>query len=251
MRPILARGCADVPGKLWFVASGGVDLADNGPRMPYLVHLGYVLMLGGFLARDILVLRSLLVCAQVIVAVYAVSVAVPSIGAWNALFAFINAVWVALILRERREVRIDGDLQEIYRTRFAAMSPREFLRWWQLGRPALLHGGSLTRDGVHPSALYFILEGEVAVTRGGHAVTELPAGFFVAEMSLITGRPANADADAAGDVRVQQWERGTLDALRTRDLAMWTKVQSALGADLVDKIRRLDADRNDTVLAMP
>jgi hypothetical protein len=219
--------------------------------MPYLVHLGYVLMLGGFLARDILVLRSLLVCAQIIVAVYAINAAVLAIGAWNALFAIINAVWVVLILRERRKVHIPGELQEIYRTRFAAMTPREFLRWWQLGHAEVRRGMPLTRDGVQPAALYFILDGEVAIRRGRHTVTELPAGFFVAEMSLITGRAANADADPIGDVRVQQWDRSALEALRARDLAMWTKVQSAIGADLVDKIQRLDAQRTDTVLAMP
>jgi hypothetical protein len=46
-----------------------------------LVHIGYLLMLAGLLARDVLVLRSLLLAAQIILALYAVSIAVPVITA--------------------------------------------------------------------------------------------------------------------------------------------------------------------------
>jgi CRP-like cAMP-binding protein len=99
----------------------------------------------------------------------------------------------------------------------------------------------LTRAGAHPSWLYFLLEGAAAVKRSDSVVTELSAGFFVGEMSLITGRPANADVDAVGEVRVHCWTRKDLTDLRARDLGMWTKVLSAIGADLVQKIQRGEA----------
>ena len=121
------------------------------------------------------------------------------------------------------------------------MTPAEFLKWWRLGRKDGLRDGRLTREGAHPASLYFILDGTVRVRRGDTTITQLPAGFFVGEMSLITGHPANADADTIGEVHVQQWSRAELDDLRTRDVTLWTKVQSALGADLVEKIQRGDA----------
>ena len=98
----------------------------------------------------------------------------------------------------------------------------------------------LTRAGAQPSSLYFILRGVVQVTRGGALVTEVPAGFFVGEMSLVTGRPANANVDAVTDVDVQRWPRAAVEELRARDQALWIKVQSAIGADLVRKIQRGD-----------
>jgi hypothetical protein len=207
---------------------------------PYLVHLGYSLMLCGFLARDILFLRGVLATAQVVLALYAFGISVPAITAWNGLLAAINAVWFAVILRERRQVHVPPDLQPIHRTHFAAMTAAEFLRWWRLGREVSLRDEPLTRDGAHPSFLYFIRAGTAQVRRGDVALTELGAGFFVGEMSLITGRPANADVNAAGEVQVHRWTREDLGQLRARDLGMWTKVQSAIGADLVQKIQRGD-----------
>ena len=206
----------------------------------YLVHLGYLLMLAGLLARDILVLRSLLLGAQIILATYAVSIAVPAITAWNIVFATINVVWIGLIVRERRATQVPVALRTIHERHFAAMSPAEFLRWWRLGRTETIHARRLTREGVTPSSLYFVLAGAARVQRGDTEVTQLGPGSFVGEMSLVTGRAANADVEPIGEVTVRQWDRTDVEPLQARDLAMWTKIQSAIGVDLVAKIRRGD-----------
>jgi CRP-like cAMP-binding protein len=98
----------------------------------------------------------------------------------------------------------------------------------------------LTREGVTPSSLYFVLAGAATVQRGKAELTQLGAGSFVGEMSLVTGRAANADVDPVGEVTVQRWDRTDVDPLRARNLAMWTKIQSAIGVDLVSKIQRGD-----------
>jgi CRP-like cAMP-binding protein len=208
--------------------------------MAYLIHLGYIITLCAFLVRDILLLRSLLIVAQTIVATFAFSrgADVLPIALWNTLFALINVVWVVLILRERRAVQLPPDLQPIYEKHFAALTPREFMRWWGLGKRVTLRDERLASSGVHPDWLYFLLKGTVRVKRGQMTVTDLPAGFFVAEMSLLTGQPANADVDAAGEVEVIRWPARELKALRGRSPGLWVKVQSAIGFDLVEKIRR-------------
>ncbi len=208
--------------------------------MAYLIHLGYIITLCAFLVRDILLLRSLLIVAQSIVATFAFSRGpdVLPIALWNSLFAVINIVWVVLILRERRQVQLPADLQPLYDKHFAALSPREFMRWWALGTRVSLRDERLASSGLHPDWLYFLLKGTVRVKRGQMTVTELPAGFFVAEMSLLTGQPANADVDAVGDVEVMRWPARDLRQLRSRSPGLWVKVQSAIGFDLVEKIRR-------------
>jgi hypothetical protein len=208
--------------------------------LAYLIHFGYLLMLAGFLARDVLLLRALLLAAQVIVAVYAASIAVPAIAAWNGLFATVNAVWVVIIIRQRQRVRVPKELRDIHTAHFAAMSAGEFLRWWRLGERVMLRDEPLTRDGASPAWLYFILDGVARVTRSASTLADLPAGCFVGEMSLVTGAPANADVDALGGVTVQRWPRPRVEDLRARDLTLWVKVQSAIGADLVQKIERGD-----------
>jgi len=204
----------------------------------YLVHVGYVVTLCAFLARDILHLRGLLVVAQTIVATYAFLIGVQAIGAWNSLFACINIVWVVQILRARRAVHLPPDLRALYERHFAAMAPPEFIRWWKMGHRETMRERRLTWAGSKPESLFFLLSGSVRVSRDGTPVTDLPAGYFVAEMSLLTGSPANADVDTIGDVEVMRWATADLRALGDRNPILWTKIQSAIGHDLVEKIRR-------------
>jgi len=201
-----------------------------------LVNGGYTLMLCALVARDMLWLRGTLVVAQGLLALYAWRVGVASIAFWNVVFVLINSVWVAKILQERRAVTLEPELRALHGRHFFALSPPEFLRWWSQGRRETFRDTRMTTQGVFPSALYFILSGTVRVVRDGTAVTLLPAGHFIGEMSLLTGRPATADADAQGDVEVMCWPVDQLLGLRARDAALWTRIQSAIGQDLVVKI---------------
>ena len=203
-----------------------------------LVHLGYSLMLCALVARDILWLRGTLVLAQGVLALYAWGLDVRSMAAWNTLFVLINSVWVVKILRERRAVTLPKDLQPLYDAHFFALSPAEFLRWWAQGRRETLRDVRMTIRGAYPDSLYFILGGLARVSRTGIHLTDLPGGHFVAEMSLLTGRPANADVVAVGEVDVMRWPVESLKALRERDPAAWSRIQSAIGHDLVMKIQR-------------
>jgi hypothetical protein len=204
----------------------------------FLVHAGYTIMLAALTARDILWLRGMLVVAQTVLAAYAWRIGISSIAAWNVVFVAINTVWVGKILRERRAVTLPADLRALYELHFFALSPQEFLRWWRQGRRETLRDRRMTALGEYPSALYFVLNGVARVTRDGDHVTDLPAGHFVGEMSLITGRPATADVDAVGMVEVMCWPVEELRALRARDAVVWTRIQSVIGQDLVMKIER-------------
>ena len=203
-----------------------------------LVHVGYALMLCALLARDILWLRLLLVGAQSLIAAYALAHEVVAIGAWNALFVLINSVWVVLILRERRAVRLPDEMRALHERYFAALTPPEFLRLWGWAREESCDAAVLTRDGERPRALYFLLEGSVSVRKNDQELARLGRGAFVGEMSLLTGGVATADSVALGRVVARIWPVSRLQMLRTRDPGLWTRVQSVLGRDIVEKIQR-------------
>lgn len=202
-----------------------------------LANIAYFLMLCAFITRDALRLRVLLVFAQSLIAAYAWISGVPVIAAWNALLVVINTVMSIRIVTERRAVVLPPDLQRLYDRHFAALSPPEFLRWWRQGRREVIDNQHLTRAGERPDWLYFLLEGKVRVSREEQAIVELPPGYFVAEMSLLTGEPANADVHAVGPVDVIRWTTDDLRSLRQRNPTLWTKIQSVIGHDLVEKLR--------------
>ena len=202
--------------------------------------LGYLLMLCAFVTRDILHLRSILVVAQSLIVVYAWRSGLPVIASWNVVFIGINTAMMVQVLRERRAVDLPPDLRSLYERHFSALSRPEFLRWWRQGQPQHLVDVPLVHVGEHPEWLYFLLEGTARVSREGVTLVDLSRGYFVAEMSLLTGDPANADVQALGAVDVMRWHRKELEALRQRNPALWTKVQSVIGHDLVEKIRRYE-----------
>jgi CRP-like cAMP-binding protein len=202
-----------------------------------IANIAYVTMLLAYVTRDILRLRAMLAVAQIIVVIYTWHNGVLLTAGWNAVFAGINAVMVVLIIRERRAVEVPAELVPLYQRHFAALSPQEFLRWWNAGERETLANEPLTRAGTRPDWLYFLLKGSVRVSRGSDTVVDLPAGHFVAEMSVLTGAPANADVDASTSVEVIRWPRALLDDIHRETPAAWVRIQSVLGLDLIQKIR--------------
>lgn len=206
----------------------------------YLVHLGYLIQLFALLARDVLWLRGMLVLAQAVLAVYAYLHGpeyLPYVF-WNLLFVAINLYWVVVLLRERAAVKLPEELRPTYEQHFAALAPPEFMRLWREGRRGSVSNAQLVREGAMPDALYFLLSGQVAVCSGGRELTRLAPGNFVAEMSLLTGELTTADVQALGPVEYMSWPAATLKRLKTRNPMLWSKIQSVLGHDLVEKIRR-------------
>ena len=57
------------------------------------------------------------------------------------------------------------------------------------------------------------------------------------EMGLLTGETASADVVARGEVVVRSWPFEQLRKLRNENPALWSKLQSVLGYDLIEKIR--------------
>jgi hypothetical protein len=203
-----------------------------------IVHVGYSLMLCALLARDVLWLRALLIGAQTCIGTYAWRAGVPSIAVWNGLFVALNSGWVIHIARQRRAVQLPGPLRHLHERHFAALTAPEFLRLWSQGERRVLRDTRLTTAGTFPGELFFLINGRARVLAGGTLLTELPAGYFVGEMSLLTGEPANADVDAAGALEVMAWPADALRALPSRNPLLWIKFQSVLGRDVVEKIKR-------------
>lgn len=209
----------------------------------YLVHFGYLLQLFALLARDVLWLRGILVAAQSVLAIYAYLRGpefLPYVF-WNALFVVINLYWVVRLLRERAAVKLPAELQALHDKHFAAMTPPEFLRIWRDGKRVSGADTQMVHEGTQPDALYFLLAGRVVVRRRNQVLAELGAGNFVAEMSLLTGEVATADAVAQGPVEYMTWPTAKLARVRERNPVLWSRLQSVLGHDLVEKLKRTAA----------
>ena len=203
----------------------------------WLVHIGYSLMLMALLARDILWLRGMLVMAQGFLCSYALTNHLPGVAAWNALFVIINLIWTVLILRERRAAEIPDELKDVYEQHFAALSSTEFLKVWGMASAHQYVDAALTVEGTLPDALYFMLDGTVRIHHGDQGVVDFCRRGFIGEMSLLTGKSAVADADVLGTANLMRWPRDVLLAIKLRKPLLWTRFQSVLGNDVIEKLK--------------
>ena len=154
---------------------------------------------------------------------------------WNGLFLLINAIMIGRILWERRPIAISPELADIYEATFRSMTPRDFLAFWEMGIPCRVEDEQLVEQGRMPDGLQLVLEGVAEVHREGKHVANIERGTFVAEMSFLTGKPANANVCAKGPVTFVSWNRRKLAMLSAVHPTVYLELQKALGRDLSRK----------------
>ena len=205
-----------------------------------IMNAAYAITLAGLAVRNILLLRLLMISAQIILITTGLVLGNAIIVFWNSVFIIINFIQVTILFKEKKPVRIPERLQDIYRDRFSQMSEREFLRFWAIGAKKIILGGSIIEEGERPDSVYIITEGQALVKHNMNTIALLGRGDFIGEMSFISGKTASADVVTDEQISLHTWKRADLALLNERDHGAWIKVQQALGHDLVAKVTSLN-----------
>jgi hypothetical protein len=202
-----------------------------------LVNLGYFFMFLALTAKDILLLRSILILGQLSLVSFGYFSDNLYVSFWNVLFFGINSFQIARLLRERTKIELPAELTDLYERVFSSMSRREFLTFWNMGRTERREGDQMIREGEHQRELVLILSGTFNVVKGSEVIAKLNRGSFIAEMSFLTGDPASADVFANGPVEYIVWNQEKLRNLNQINPQLFIKFQNVLAKDLADKIK--------------
>jgi hypothetical protein len=202
-----------------------------------LVNLGYFFMFLALTAKDILLLRSILILGQLSLVSFGYFSDNLYVSFWNVLFFGINSFQIARLLRERTKIELPAELTDLYERVFSSMSRREFLTFWNMGRTERREGDQMIREGEHQRELVLILSGTFNVAKGSEVIAKLNRGSFIAEMSFLTGDPASADVFANGPVEYIVWNQEKLRNLNQINPQLFIKFQNVLAKDLADKIK--------------
>lgn len=89
-------------------------------------------------------------------------------------------------------------------------------------------GKSLTREGAAGSEFFVIVDGEVAVTKGGSEIRTMGEGDFFGEISLLEDRPRTATVTAKTPLRFFVLTRQNFRTLLAQQPELEEKVTSAL-----------------------
>jgi hypothetical protein len=203
-------------------------------------HLASILTMAAYLLKDILWLRllTILSCFAGMAFNYFVP-ATPlwSVIYWNVLFAVINIVQIAIIIKERAGVNFTDEEKELHETLFKNFAPFEFMKLMRVGQWLEAKQGEVLAVEKQPiNAVMLIYNGLVGVETNGKEVAKLKDGNFIGEVSFIAGGEASATVRALMPTRYIAWPKDAISRLLNRNPSMRFAMQSLLSTDLTKKL---------------
>jgi len=203
-------------------------------------HLASILTMLAYLLKDILWLRLLTILSCF--AGIAFNFIVPStplwtVIYWNILFAIINIVQVAIIIKQRSGVNFTEEEKELHDTLFKNFAPFEFMKLMRVGKWLEAKQGEILATEEKPiDSVMLIYNGLVAVELDGKEVARLKDGNFIGEVSFITGGTASATVKALQPTRYVAWPKKEISQLLNRNPSMRFAMQAMLSTDLSKKL---------------
>ncbi|MFI5343631.1 MAG: cyclic nucleotide-binding domain-containing protein [Chlamydiales bacterium] len=159
---------------------------------------------------------------------------------FNILIVIINGIQASLIITERLPAILPEHLRNLYLTVFRLLTTNEFLKILKLSEEITLNKGCIliVENQLVPKLL-LITDGTVKITKKNALGIELPQGYFIGEMSYLTGKPANATVEVTSDhVSCFAWDKGLLDKLKDKDHDLFSKLEQSIAVNLIKKIER-------------
>ena len=206
-------------------------------------HIASILTMVAYLLRDILWLRFLTILSCF--AGIAFLTIVPPKGPlwqpiwWNVVFAIINIVQIAIIIKERTGTHFTEEEKELHETLFKKFAPFEFMKLMRIAEwRQVAPGEMVTTEGQKLDEVMMIYNGLLAVEVKGEKKAQLQDGHFIGELSFISGGTATATVRAIEPTRYIAWPKKEIDRLLTRNPSMHIAMQGMLTVDLSKKLTR-------------
>ena len=203
-------------------------------------HLAFGLIAFSFLVKDILYLRILSILASLFSVLYNFYIPVEPMWLainWNIIFVLVNIYHIAVIIYEKRPVKMSTKEKELYETMFRGLSPVEFLKitkiaqWKKFKSPL-----PIIQQGKPVNDLFLIYNGVVDILVNDNKVAELKDGQFVGEMSFLTEKPATATCKVAHTTECLVWPQKDFKDLLKRNPSLYFTIQSLLSEQVSNNL---------------
>ena len=200
-------------------------------------HLAFGLIAFSFLVKDILWLRIVSVVASLFSILYNYTIPADPMWLainWNIVFVLVNAYHIAVIIYEKRPIKMKAKDKELYEALFKDLSPVEYLKVTKIAKWKKFKSGSpIIKEGADVKRLILIYNGTIDVAVKGKKVAELRDGQFVGEMSFLTEKSATADCVVKHDTECLMWKQPEFKDLLKRNPSLYYTIQGLLSNQLV------------------
>ena len=200
-------------------------------------HLAFGLIAFSFLVKDILWLRLVSILASSFSVFYNwVIPAEPMWLAinWNFVFISLNLYHIAILIYEKRPIKMAPKDKELYETLFKELSPVEYLKITKIANwQKFKTGDTLIRQNHLVTDLILIYNGTVDVVVKDKIVAQLRDGQFVGEMSFLTEKSATATCVIKHDTECIMWKQPEFKQLLKRNPSLYYTIQGLLSNQLI------------------
>ena len=200
-------------------------------------HLAFGLIAFSFLVKDILWLRLVSILASSFSVFYNwVIPAEPMWLAinWNFVFISLNLYHIAILIYEKRPIKMAPKDKELYETLFKELSPVEYLKITKIANwKKFKAGDTLIRQNHLVTDLILIYNGTVDVVVKDKIVAQLRDGQFVGEMSFLTEKSATATCVIKHDTECIMWKQPEFKQLLKRNPSLYYTIQGLLSNQLI------------------
>lgn len=213
-------------------------LAETFPLETILL-LGLVFKASGFLARDEMVLRALVLIGILMdMSYYALlpDPILPSVFS-NGLLLAINCAVLYLIVRERTTFAMAPREKRLFEA-FQTLTPGQFRK---VQRHATFHNTTqptpILIEGQVPDQLFYI-EGFRFDVQKGESTAEAKGPAFAGEIAFLIGQPASATVTVPPGTPFVSWKVEALKTLMKRNPALKNALVARFSLDLAQKVAR-------------
>ncbi|MBY8974710.1 cyclic nucleotide-binding domain-containing protein [Rhodobacteraceae bacterium NNCM2] len=205
-----------------------------------LVHLAALTQFVGYLIRDQLLLRIMLLIGTLLyISYYRLFPEVPLWDAilWGSALALANLLMIVQIIRDRTRFRMSSDEERLYQA-FNHIGPGDFRRLMKIASFRKAEADTfLTFEGQRPEELFYVIDGNIQLSKQGKEF-HCPPQTFIGELSLVTRGSASATVALEPGSRYVAWNRERLEHLTRRNPALKLALDLLLSHDMAAKIQR-------------
>lgn len=203
-----------------------------------IVHVGALLCLLGFLFRNQLILRLLVLGGDcVYILYYYFAPEVPLWGAifWSSMFTLVNIVMIWRIFMDEMHSSLPAGERKLFDL-LVDLTPGQFRKFLKAGRQEVTAVPLvITRENEPLDQLYFITEGRVIIEKGGHRVAS-QAKTFIGEIAFLLARPATATVTLEPGCQYCVWDSKALRVVLGGNPELKNALSAAMNRKLAEKV---------------
>jgi CRP-like cAMP-binding protein len=151
------------------------------------------------------------------------------------MFAIVNVTMIWLIFFDQVQFSLPANDRKLFDL-LQDLTPGQFRKLLKVGRQDVAASPIvITKENEPLHQLYFVMDGKIAIEKGGHRVVS-ESKTFLGEIAFLLSRPATATVTLEPGCHYCVWDSKALHAVLAGNPALQTALSAAMNRKLAEKV---------------